>query len=308
MTEQRREPVTEFDLLAYADGNLDSDRERRAEVEAYLDAHPDVAARVHAFACQDEEIRRLYGGVIDEPVPDRLRAALEVPPRRWGGLALKSAAAAVLLVVTATGSWFLGRTTAGEAAGHGEALIEQAMTGYLDAPASATRTAHGPAGRQPLSWLSDRIALKLRTPDLTPQGFRLADKRLVASEGTDVVQVSYVNDAGRRIVLMLHPRWRDTVPDVYVDERNGVSVAYWADGPLAYGLAGDLAATEARKVAAAIRKAMRPSQDSTPRLAPEMRTGVPSGQRGVAQSGPKAATPKPGQGGGVELPNVIQHN
>ena len=40
-------PITEDDLHAYADQLLEP--ERRAQVAAYLEAHPDVAKRVAAF-------------------------------------------------------------------------------------------------------------------------------------------------------------------------------------------------------------------------------------------------------------------
>ena len=73
------EPVNEIDLLAYADGTLDGDPARRAEVEEYLKQHPEQAERIIAFMHQDDDIHRLYDPVLDEPVPDRLRAVLEQP-------------------------------------------------------------------------------------------------------------------------------------------------------------------------------------------------------------------------------------
>lgn len=302
------EPVTEFDLLAYADGNLDGDPERKREVEAYLEARPEIAARVRAFARQDEVIRDHYGGVLDEPVPERLRMALDAPPRKRGMVALKAAAAAVLLIATATGSWLLGRSTAHETAQHGDRLMAQAVAEFLNAPASGVRSGRDMTGARSLPWFSDRIALELRAPDLSAEGFRLADKRLVGADDREVVEVSYVNGEGRRIILMLHPRWQEAAPDVRIDEQDGVAVAYWADGPLAFGLASDVGAEKTRELADSIRQSMRGSHGTEPKFAPQIRTGIPKAEHGMARTGPGGvSSPQPGRGGPVG-PNVIQHN
>ena len=63
-------PVTEDELHVYVDGELPADR--REAVEAWLSSHPEDAARVAAWRAQAEAIRARYGGVINEPVPDRL--------------------------------------------------------------------------------------------------------------------------------------------------------------------------------------------------------------------------------------------
>ena len=51
-------PVTEADLLAYADGRLAE--ARRADIETYLAAHPEDAERVHAWRRQNEALRALF--------------------------------------------------------------------------------------------------------------------------------------------------------------------------------------------------------------------------------------------------------
>jgi len=66
-------PITEFDLHAWLDGQLDP--RRRRQVTRYLDAHPDAAQRVAAWRTQQARIRAWTAAVNEEPLPARLTAA-----------------------------------------------------------------------------------------------------------------------------------------------------------------------------------------------------------------------------------------
>ena len=48
-------PITEDDLHGFVDHLLDS--ARRSEVQTYLDAHPEIAARIATFSRQREALR-----------------------------------------------------------------------------------------------------------------------------------------------------------------------------------------------------------------------------------------------------------
>ena len=69
--------ITEDDLHAYLDGTLDPSR--RLAVSLYLAAHPADAARVEAFRAQKEAVHALFGSVVEEPLPQRLKSALRDP-------------------------------------------------------------------------------------------------------------------------------------------------------------------------------------------------------------------------------------
>ena len=64
--------IDETELHAWIDGQLDSDR--AGVVEAAIAANAGLAARANAYAEQNREIKALFGGVADEPLPERLRA------------------------------------------------------------------------------------------------------------------------------------------------------------------------------------------------------------------------------------------
>jgi anti-sigma factor RsiW len=75
-------PVTEDELHAYVDNELPA--ERRGDVEAWLAARPEDAARVQSWRAMAEMLHARYDSVLDEPVPKRLELEqLMNPPRRW---------------------------------------------------------------------------------------------------------------------------------------------------------------------------------------------------------------------------------
>src|SRR5258708_1113542 len=88
-------PVTEDELHAYVDNELPA--ERRGDVEAWLAAHPDEAARVQSWRAMADALHARYDSVLDEAVPKRLEIErLGRPPRRWGYGAGAAALAALI--------------------------------------------------------------------------------------------------------------------------------------------------------------------------------------------------------------------
>jgi anti-sigma factor RsiW len=61
-------------LMAYADGELEA--AERAQVEAAMKADPDVARRVERHKALRRQLNATFDRVLDEPVPDRLVAAV----------------------------------------------------------------------------------------------------------------------------------------------------------------------------------------------------------------------------------------
>lgn len=61
-------------LMAYADGELDA--ETRAEIEAAAAADPRIAEAIDRHQATRDLLRRGFDPILDEPVPDRLLAAL----------------------------------------------------------------------------------------------------------------------------------------------------------------------------------------------------------------------------------------
>jgi anti-sigma-K factor RskA len=65
-------------LMAYADGELDA--ETRRAIEAAMERDPEIAKEVERHRNMRKELSAALGGVLDEPVPDRLIDAAKSAP------------------------------------------------------------------------------------------------------------------------------------------------------------------------------------------------------------------------------------
>src|SRR5215213_1193991 len=125
------DPITESDLHAFVDGQLDV--QRRIEVEEHLAGRPEVAARVMADLRARDVLGLAFGGELQrrppEPIMDAARRLERGLVWRCIGLQLQRAAAVVLLVGA---GWFahaqvgLFEISEGEAAPWPPAFVEDA--------------------------------------------------------------------------------------------------------------------------------------------------------------------------------------
>ena len=69
-------------LMAYADGELDAAEHaaERAQIESAIQSDPAVAHRVEAHRALRRQVRGAFNAVLDEPVPERLLAAVRAAP------------------------------------------------------------------------------------------------------------------------------------------------------------------------------------------------------------------------------------
>ncbi|TNC15147.1 anti-sigma factor [Methylobacterium terricola] len=109
------DPITETDLNAYIDGQLDLGR--RIEVEEHLAARPEVAARVMADLHTRDALCAAFGSVRDGavrvgPTPERLAAAARRLDRSltWRRIGARLQRAAVIAMLVGTG-WLLHNET-----------------------------------------------------------------------------------------------------------------------------------------------------------------------------------------------------
>lgn len=252
-------PVTEADLHAYVDGLLPL--ARQAEIEAWLAARPEEAARLAAYRSQNLELGRLFDPVLDEPVPQAIR--VPAPRSLWGtGPAWRIAAALVLALLGAVGGWTLrGAADASDVmAGIGGA----APTGpdvSLARQAAIAHVVYSPDVRHPVeigadqedqlvTWLSKRLGTPIRPPRLGKLGYELIGGRLLPGQSGPVAQFMYHNLAGQRLTLYVsteQSRNRDT--GFRFAQEGPVSVFYWIDGKFGYALSAGASKGELAKLA-----------------------------------------------------------
>lgn len=239
--------IIEDDLHAYADGLLEA--ARRAEVEAWLAAHPEDAARVQAWARQNRALHEAFDEVLNEPLPlELVRAASR---RRARPMRVWRAAAAFLAIA---GAGLLG---------YGIGLRAAAPPQYASLPQAAAiaHVVYSPEVRHPVeveaqhaehlvAWLSKRLDHALRAPDFRRQGFDLLGGRLLPGETGPVAQFMYEDRLKRRITLYVR---RDSAKPAGTGFRhtreNGIEVFYWVDQGFGYALSGNVDSAEMGQLA-----------------------------------------------------------
>ncbi|HVG51449.1 MAG TPA: anti-sigma factor [Xanthobacteraceae bacterium] len=242
----RRNPITDDELHAYVDGELPGDR--RAEVDAWLAAHPEDMARVATWRAQAEAIRTRYGSVANEPVPARLGIArLMANERGWRSWRRVAAAAVIALILGGIGGWFareLWTVTPVVSATHGaDDPLAAFTTGATDAYRLYVAEVRHPVevtandAEHLVQWLSKRVGYQLRAPNLEHIGFKLVGGRLLPGPTGAAAFFMYENMAGERYTLYCG---RTRAPETALRYKDGTSppVVYWANDDVVYVISG----------------------------------------------------------------------
>ena len=232
-------PITEEDLHAYVDDDLDAFR--RSEVEAYLAQHLDAASRVSAFAEQRQALRSALAPFAEAPVPPELDLARIIAARRRPARSIwRSAAAAVVLFAAgAAGGWFMHPPA--EPASGISALAQEAAANYaVYAPDYMHPVELRAADRgELLRWVSQRLHRPIAAPDLSQSGYRFMGGRLVATAHGPAALFLYDDDHGTRLAMLIRPMADQRNTPMSLHAQGPVSGFAWADRGLGYSLVAD---------------------------------------------------------------------
>jgi anti-sigma factor RsiW len=244
-----KELVTESDLMAYVNGQLDADR--RKAVEEFLATDPARAAEIDAQLKQNEAIRALFGPVADEPIPARLqplRIARMVRQRRQRQI-FTVAAASVLLAFGIMLGWLGSRYFVGEDEG-GSALAVAALSAHQVFAAEGRHAVEVAANEEDhlVSWLSNRVGTPLMAPDLTTHGFSLVGGRLLPYEEGSAAQLMYEDADGKRLTLYITAGEPGT-PEVDYASAGALHTYYWTSDAIDCAMVSDLPAETIRIIA-----------------------------------------------------------
>ncbi|WP_416761175.1 anti-sigma factor family protein [Roseateles sp. So40a] len=262
-------------LHAYVDGQLLP--EQAAAVADWLLSHPREAQQVLAWREQRASLQALHRDWLDEPVPERLSAALrsDGPPAanapRW-----PTAWAAALLLAVGLGigglggwgghTWWSGKQeaaakvaalAAARAAGRDPSIPEYVRD------AAIAHAVYQPEKRHPvevgadqadhlIQWLSKRLGQPLYAPVLRDYGWKLVGGRLLPASddpamagGLARAQFMYENDTGERFTLYVSTGASSPEAPVAfrlmqrVEAGQTTRSLFWIDGKLAYALSGN---------------------------------------------------------------------
>lgn len=232
--------VHEHELHAYVDGALPE--ARRLEVEAWLAAHPDDAARVRAWEAHDRALHAAFDDVLNEPLPLELVRATR---RRTLPAAFVALAATLAMVTTGLVGYAVGVQ-------HAPPPAQFAGNGGLARDAALAHAVFSPEARHPVevdaahadhlvAWLSKRVGTPLDAPDFGAQGFALLGGRLLAGDTGPVAQFMYQDALERRVTLYVRRAVTGNQETTFRHaSENGIDVFYWIDGDFGYALSGQI--------------------------------------------------------------------
>ncbi len=250
--------VNEMELHAYVDGQLEP--ARRAAVEAYLAADPEAAAQVRQWRAQMQRLHREFDDVLNEPIPQRLVQALH--QRAWSrGLA----AGLVWLACGLSVGWFahgvLPAPWSDTAASASARFAHQALLAHVTYAAEQRHPVEVPAQQEAhlVAWLSKRLQMPIRAPDLNAQGFALLGGRLLPADGMPLAQLMYQAADGQRLTLTIRNAAHESKNAGFkIMEQNGNSAFYWIDHDYGYALSGGIDKAHLLQIANAVERQLQP--------------------------------------------------
>jgi len=233
------EPVTEIDIMAYADGLLDSDMARKRTVEAHIAQDPRLSRWVEDIRAQNTAIRERFAAVLADPTPPRLASVLQRdfrPSKTWPRVAVLAS----LLIISSVIGWFIGSKTALEETASDRFIERAAREHKTSAAAVLERSADTEeTSLQDLTTLSRQISFHMAAPDLHKFGYTLVDKKQVDGPEYPIVRLVYRNTDKSHISLLLRPRWAEDTTVTRSFDEDGVTIQYWLDGPIELALVTD---------------------------------------------------------------------
>ena len=228
--------VTEDELHAYVDGELPA--ARRGAVEAWLATHPDDASAVAAWRGQAELIQARYGGIADEPTPERLSVARLACRRRNGWIAVAAAAAFVAFIAGGATGWFA-HGTAAAAPSDLKRYTAEAFDAYRLYVVEVRHPVEVAGNERPhlTQWLSKRVGSPVRIPELEKIGLKLVGGRLLPGPTGPTAFFMYETPSGERFTLYCG-QTKDQATALRYIAGNHNSAYYWVDNNLFYVLTG----------------------------------------------------------------------
>lgn len=227
-------PVTEDELHAYVDNELPA--ERRGDVEAWLAARPEDAARVQSWRAMAEMLHARYDSVLDEPVPQRLELErLSAPPRRW----VLGAVAAALVAFIAGGSagWIAHGAAAAPSAF--QSITGEALDAHRLYVVEVRHPVEVPGDERThlQQWLTRRCGWKVYAPELDSAGLKLVGGRLLPGPAGAASFLMYEGPSGERYTVYAAKAPVETTQMRYASQGRD-SALFWADRGVGFVVSG----------------------------------------------------------------------
>jgi anti-sigma factor RsiW len=242
------DPITEAELHAYVDSQLDA--ARSLEVEEYLAQNPPLAARIMADMHARHLLRLAFLESDDRPSPSALSAARRLERAlEWQRLAMRIRALAASIILVGAG-WFAHSDAdlfrSGEAYAR-PAFIEDAVRSHE----AALVRSHLVSQRQTEDYDPQEIraATGISLPSL-PQDWRVIDTEIFPSSSGESVELTLeAGELGRVWLFASRPRGgADAIPLTAIRGPQSTTV-YWQKKEAAFALTGSASEAALEKAA-----------------------------------------------------------
>lgn len=289
-------------LSAWLDG--EGSATERAAIAAWLDSHPDEAARVQAWTADRDTLRAAFGPVLDEALPPHLVATARHGGPRRTPLAMAAAATGLLLAGGLIGAWLsthwaasdearLAVRTPPEAGASAPSLDLTAAPMAWTQRAAVAHAVYAPEVRHPVEvsvvegnaaeqraqeqhlarWLTKRLDMPVRLFDLRTQGFELVGGRLLPDASGPSAQLMYQSAQGERITVYLRKPEAGTHTAFRFQRDGALGLFYWVEDGQGCALVGALPRERLLAAAEAVYQQMEaaaraPAEPAAPAPAP----------------------------------------
>lgn len=245
-------PVTEEDLLAYADAQLSNGDVAR--VETWLKTHPEDAARVRAWQQQNRDIQTMFEPYRRSREGDEAllasKPARQAVPGPWRIRALRAAAAICIFASGVAVGHYAPQSGSPEPYAQAE-LHQEASSAFLIYASEVRHPVEVRADEKDhlVKWLSKKLGHQLAAPDLSARGFSLVGGRLVPVNGRAGALMMYEDAAGKRLTILVGQSEANAVTSFRFASEGPVETFYWVDEKLSYAVTGEIPRDLLRNVA-----------------------------------------------------------
>src|SRR5690625_2343653 len=193
------------------------------QVQLYLEAHPDVAHRARLDAAHEHALAQSYAGVLQEPVPWRLRIERGTArPRVW----LHRTALTFCIVLSAVAGWVLG----------GMYGVQPRDAAFVSRVVNLSR--HHRQGQS--MRVTAGLPVGVVPPDLAGTGYTLIRQKVLRTQGHAVAEFVYRGRNRKRVRIFAENIPSNRALGSRVVSENGVTLAHWRKGHTRYALVGDI--------------------------------------------------------------------
>lgn len=251
--------VSNEELVAFVDGHLDGTR--AAEVEAWLTAHPEEAKLVTDWRRQTGLLKAALDPVAAEPVPAALSDVVRGRRGRRPAVWIAASAAAAAIVAFPLGmalGWYL--TASQMMVDKGEKLAETGISAYRVYSAEVRHPVEVWAEEEEhlVRWLTKRLGVPVKAPDLSRNGLKLVGGRLLVEEDMPQALLMYEDQTGRRFTLLVEHIADGRQTAFRYMEKNDAGAFYWVEGEVGYALTGPADRTALLQVAETVYEQLNP--------------------------------------------------